>query len=346
MGMSEEFLFLEPYCREVLWGGDRLQKRFGYRTHSAHTGEAWVVSAVSEDELAETDNRAGYAYPGESVVVGGAFDGCPLSHLWKTDRSLFGGLEGERFPLLVKYLDAREDLSVQVHPDDSYAASHEHTAIGKQECWYIVDCAKDGDVIVGHNAPDRETLHRLVRAGDWDRLLTVLPIRRGDFFHIPAGILHAIRSDTLVLEIEQTSNLTYRVFDYDRVVHGQKRPLHIEKALDVITCPQRAPVTAEKAVRVDENGMPGLTKDKRLGNIRQCLINGPSFYAEKWEVGRRLTIPRTLPFLIICVMDGMGTVNGRPLWAGATCIATSLCGTLHFEGRMTFITTGVPPHDA
>ena len=141
----KDLLFMKPYCREVIWGGQRLKEIYGYETSGCHTGEAWVVSANEN---------------GQSVVDRGEYKGRTLKELWDSHRELFGNLPGEEFPLLVKLIDAREDLSIQVHPDDGYARLHEAGARGKNECWYILDCPQEADIIIGHRAKSRGELAR------------------------------------------------------------------------------------------------------------------------------------------------------------------------------------------
>ena len=197
----KDLLFMKPYCREVIWGGQRLKEIYGYETSGCHTGEAWVVSANEN---------------GQSVVDRGEYKGRTLKELWDSHRELFGNLPGEEFPLLVKLIDAREDLSIQVHPDDGYARLHEAGARGKNECWYILDCPQEADIIIGHRAKSRGELARMVEEKRWDYLLNVIPIHKGDCFYIPSGTIHAIRRGTLLLEIQQNSDLTYRLYDYGR----------------------------------------------------------------------------------------------------------------------------------
>ncbi len=143
---------MRPCCREVIWGGRRLREIYGYKTNGDHTGEAWVVSANEN---------------GQSVANRGEYEGKTLKELWDNHRELFGNLPGEEFPLLVKIIDAREDLSIQVHPDDDYARAHENGARGKNECWYILDCLEDGDIIIGHHAQNKEQLKTMVENQQW-----------------------------------------------------------------------------------------------------------------------------------------------------------------------------------
>ena len=139
----KEMIKLNPVFKTMVWGGNRMRDYFGYEIPGENTGEAWVVSAHPQ---------------GDCLISEGMFAGKSLSWLWKNHRELFGNIEGEEFPLLVKFIDAKEDLSIQVHPDDTYAEVHENGARGKTECWYILDCEKDADIIVGHQAKTKEEM--------------------------------------------------------------------------------------------------------------------------------------------------------------------------------------------
>ena len=302
--MKDMLLFMKPCCREVIWGGQRLKEIYGYETEGDHTGEAWVVSANEH---------------GQSVVDRGEYKGKTLKELWDSHRELFGNLPGKEFPLLVKIIDAKEDLSIQVHPDDAYAGLHEGGALGKNECWYILDCPQEGDIIIGHHAGTREELKRMVEEKQWDRLLNVMPIHRGDFFYIPAGTVHAIRRGTLLLEIQQNSDLTYRLYDYGRLQNGKPRQLHIKESLDVIRCPDSPADTREEEIN--------------CGTYTSCiLVRSPYFTVEKWEGEGEQIISQTHPFMILDILEGKGTINGQPAAKGDHLIATAGCRSLKLQG--------------
>jgi len=130
------------------------------------------------------------------------------------------------------------DLSVQVHPNDDFAKVNENEEFGKTECWYINDCKKDSNMIFGHNAKTKKELSQYINEGEWDKLLRSVKIKQGDFFFVPSGTIHALCEGTLVLEIQQSSDTTYRIYDYDRKDgDGNLRELHLDKAIEVITVP-------------------------------------------------------------------------------------------------------------
>ena len=213
---------LQPYFSDRLWGGTYIKEQLQYDTSNT-CGEAWGISAV----------------PGmESVVKEGPYKGKNLKELFENEKALFGNYEGTEFPILVKVIDAKNNLSIQVHPDDEYAKLH-HNSLGKNESWYILEAQEDTEIIVGHHAKTKTELEALVADKKYDELLNQFPIKKDQMFDIPAGTVHAICKDTVILEVQQSSNLTYRFYDYDRLENGQPRELHIKQALDVIEVPSR-----------------------------------------------------------------------------------------------------------
>ena len=310
-----ELLFMKPFCREVIWGGTALHDRYGYETSGDHTGEAWVVSDRPE---------------GKSIVTKGEFKGKTLKELWDEHRELFGNIEGEDFPLLIKLIDAHDHLSVQVHPDDEYARVNEND-VGKTECWYVVDCDDNADIVIGHHAKTRDELKNLINEGKWDDLLKVRPIHKGDFFFIPSGTVHAIRSGTIILEIQQNSNLTYRLYDYGRLQDGKPRELHLDKSIDVINCPHIDEKTENEVVTGH-------------GYTSQILVSCPLFEVQKWEIesdAEPVLIKKDDRFLTVNVLEGSGTVNGEPVSMGDHFIAPADVKELKIMGKIKVITSHI-----
>ena len=286
---SREPIFLEPVFQEKIWGGDRLRTSFGYDIPSGHTGECWAISG----------------HPGGDCRIKGR-PGQTLGGLWREERALFGGLAGEGFPLLVKLLDAREDLSIQVHPDDSYARLHENGASGKTECWYILDCDPDATIIIGHHARSPRELREMVEGKRWGELLREVPVRPGDFFQIDPGCVHSIRGGTLLLETQQSSDVTYRFYDYDRLSEGRPRPLHIEESLAVTQSPFRP---RELRPQTRREGDALVTE----------LVRCPCY-----------TVYRA-------VLDGRGALDGTPVERGDHLLLPAGYGTMTLEGRLELI---------
>lgn len=180
-----ELIFLDPVCTHNIWGGTRLREEFGYPVEGDGIGECWGISAHPE---------------GDGTVRNGSFQGEKLSALWTEHPELFGNLPYDRYPLLTKIIDAQDDLSIQVHPDDAYAQVHENGSLGKTECWYILDCREDATLVIGHNARTKEELEEMVIEGKWTELIREIPIHKGDFIQIDPGTVHAIKAGSLILE--------------------------------------------------------------------------------------------------------------------------------------------------
>lgn len=130
---------------------------------------------------------------------------------------VFGNVDSDRFPLLIKIIDAKDDLSIQVHPDDDYAKVHENGSLGKTECWYILDCKENATIVIGHNAWTKRGIKPMIHEGKWSEFIREIPIKKGDFLQIDPGTVHAIKGGTLILETQQNSDITYRVYDYGRL---------------------------------------------------------------------------------------------------------------------------------
>lgn len=174
---------------------------------------------------------------GPSYVSGGSFDGETLADVIRTHPDYLGSRHaGEsELPILIKFIDAKKDLSVQVHPTDAYAREHENGQRGKTEMWYVLDAGKDASLIYGlRYSASQQQMRQMIREGSVTKILQKVPVKKDDLFFIEAGTIHAIGAGTLVAEIQENSNLTYRLYDYDRVgKDGKKRQLHVDKALQV-----------------------------------------------------------------------------------------------------------------
>ncbi|WP_025025618.1 mannose-6-phosphate isomerase, class I [Caldalkalibacillus mannanilyticus] len=277
--MKREPIFLEPVFKERIWGGTALADGFGYSIPSQRTGECWAISGHRN---------------GASIVRSGEYQGISLDQLWNTHPLLFGHYPSDSFPLLTKILDANEDLSVQVHPDDEYATLNEDGEKGKTECWYILDCREGAELVLGHYAQTKEELLERVALGQWDQLLRRIPIHPGDFFYVPSGTVHALCAGTLVLETQQSSDTTYRLYDYDRLDHaGNSRELHLHKALEVITIPHQDAVSF------------GHKQPIGAGEQTQ-LVESPYFNVVKWSIQGTVSLEQKHSFMLVSVLTGEG----------------------------------------
>lgn len=218
-------LKFEPICLEKIWGGNRLKTLLGKKYNLKNCGESWELSGV-EGNI--------------SVVANGFLKGNDLSELIEI---YMGDLVGDKvyekfgteFPLLIKFIDAQDDLSIQVHPNDKLSKQR-HNAFGKTEMWYVVDVENGALINSGFNQPvDREKYLEYLENGNLTDLLKYDEAKVGDVFFIPAGRIHAIGKGSMVAEIQQTSDVTYRIFDYNRKDDkGNERELHTDLALDAI----------------------------------------------------------------------------------------------------------------
>jgi mannose-6-phosphate isomerase len=309
----KDILFLEPVFKEMIWGGNRLRTDFHYDIPSDNTGECWAVSAHTN---------------GDCTVKSGAYKGMVLSSLWSQHRELFGNVPGEVFPLLIKIIDAKQDLSIQVHPDDTYAKEYENGSLGKTECWYILNCEEDGKIVIGHNADNKEELAEMIRDNRWEDLIRVIPIKKGDFFQIEPGTVHAIKAGTVILETQQNSDITYRLYDYGRLQNGKPRELHIDKSIDVITCPQQLKDTERKKSVLSD------------GEIEE-LVRCDYYTVDRIKLNGSASFNQTEPFTILSVIDGEGTIDGKDIKKGDHFILPFGYGDYSIQGNIELITSHV-----
>ena len=225
-----ETIKLTPACKDYLWGGEKLRQDYGIQSQLHPLAEAWVLSCHPD---------------GPSVVATGPLAGKTLPEYIqeKGPGCLGAGCEKfTDFPILAKFIDAKGDLSIQVHPSNEYALAHEHQ-FDKTEMWYVLDCEPGATLYYGfQHQISREEFQQRIQNNTLTEVLNAVPVEKGDLFFIPAGTLHAIRKGIVVAEIQQNSNVTYRIYDYGRVgADGKPRQLHIRQALDVTQLTPPAP---------------------------------------------------------------------------------------------------------
>lgn len=224
--MNDEPIFLEPIYKDYIWGGKKLKNIFNKKVNNKEcTAESWEIST----------NKSG-----ESIIKNGEYKGKTLAEIYNKKelrKEIFGTKceNLEEFPILVKFIDANECLSVQVHPDNEYAKKNENSQ-GKTEMWYILECEKEAQIICGiKEGTNIEELKNKIKENKITEILNYINVKKGDAIYIPAGTIHALLGKTLVAEIQQNSNITYRVYDWQRRdKEGKPRELHIKKALEVI----------------------------------------------------------------------------------------------------------------
>lgn len=234
---------LKPAGKDYLWGGNRLKEHFFKEIDMTPLAETWECSTHPD---------------GLSLVSGGEFDGRTLKSVLEEHPEYAGDtlLPNGEFPILIKLIDAKDNLSVQVHPDDAYARENENGSPGKYEMWYVLEAENNAFLVYGFSRDiDEETLKESLKAGTIEKYLEYVPIQKDDVFIIEPGQVHAIGAGALVVEIQENSNITYRLYDYGRLdKNGQPRPLHIEKALDVINFKNDTELRQPIRVLRHENG--------------------------------------------------------------------------------------------
>jgi mannose-6-phosphate isomerase len=288
-------LKFENIFMERIWGGRNLARYLDKPLPPGDEpiGESWEVA----DHRSES-----------SVVANGAYQGRKLQDLGKEYGEELVGKHGlelgrDQVPLLVKFLDAQDVLSVQVHPEDDYAAQHENGELGKTEMWYIIHAEPGAKIISGLKpGTNREILKAAIEAGNVEECLKEIEVKAGECYFTPAGRVHAIGAGNIICEIQQNSDVTYRFYDWNRVdaKTGKPRELHIEKSLDVINYNATG----------DPKANPKLVSD--IGGKVWELVRCPYFVAEKLEVtGALPSDTRSESFHILSAFAGGGTVKGK-----------------------------------
>lgn len=315
-----EILFLEPCFSHKLWGGSRIREDFNMDVSGDDIGECWGIAAHKN---------------GDCTIKNGVHKGQKLSEVWNTNRELFGNINGDTFPLLIKIIDAREDLSIQVHPDDNYASLNENNALGKTECWYVLDCPKDASLVIGHNAKSREELTSMIHERLWDSLINKLPVKPGDFIQINPGTIHAITSGMLILETQQNSDVTYRVYDYDRTLNGQKRELHIEKSIDVIKVPDR--FDSESIIKTSKVSDCDSVPFIKLFNCDKYTV----YKVQLLGQSKHCEFVQNKPFMNMTVISGSGEINGNNITKGDSFIIPADYGNVEINGELEIICSSI-----
>lgn len=287
-------LLFEPILSERPWGGDSLRTRFNKPTPPDKIiGESW-----------EIDNN--------SVIVNGALKGRTLRDVLAEYGDALAPNDRGDFPLLAKFLDAREWLSVQVHPDDAHAMQIEGQPRGKTECWYIVHAEPGAKLAFGTtHAMSAETFRAAVQAGEAESVMAYVPVKDGDFLYVEAGTMHALGPGLLIYELQQSSDTTYRVYDWGRIgKDGQPRELHLEKALQVTNfTPRPDPLTRYPVFRDNH------------GNRVAELVRSPYFALDRVALEQpETTFGTNGTCRLLTVIAGSITVDGVSVPLGGSAL--------------------------
>lgn len=285
-GVKMEILRLQPAGKDYLWGGTRLRDEYGKKIDLTPLAETWECSVHPD---------------GPSIVVNGQYKGKTLAEVLQLHPEYLGRkVENGKLPILVKFIDAKKDLSVQVHPDDKYARKYEHQN-GKTEMWYVIDADDSDCLIYGFRHKVTEAILRnAVKTGTLDKHLQKVPVHKGDVFYVPAGTVHGIGAGILVAEIQESSNVTYRVYDYDRVdKNGKKRELHFNKAVQVMNMD----------VAPDVRQKPRIVK-YYPGCSRELLCRCKYFEVERIQVTKAFSFSvLDESFQVIMCLEGEGQIE-------------------------------------
>lgn len=312
-------LKLNPVFKDYLWGGTKLRDEYGFKSDLTKLAEGWMLSCHKD---------------GENTIENGEFAGKTLTEVVKSNPDFLGenGKKFEYFPILIKLIDAKNDLSVQVHPDNEYAMRVENE-YGKTECWYILDCDEGAELIYGFNREiSSEEFRNRIANNTFLETVNKVKVKKGDLFFIEAGTLHAIGSGILLAEIQQNSNTTYRVYDYGRVgADGKPRELHVEKAIDVTNCtpPTRSTNPEGELFEYDSYSTQLLTQCD-LFNVKKVSVKG--FFDG---------VADSKSFVSVLVVDGCGKIDNIEIKKGDSLFIPANYGTFTVSGQLDVIITRV-----
>ncbi len=276
-------LKLKPEFKEIIWGGNRLKNEYNKKSELNNIAESWELTVRND---------------GMNIIEGGKYNNVSLGdYINQNGFDVVTNKKLDRFPLLIKFIDAQDNLSVQVHPDDAYGLKNANS-LGKTEMWYIID-AKPGAKLVYGLKPEctNDMFKKAIEDGNVEAMLNYVPVKKGDVFFIPSGLVHAIGSGILLAEIQQNSNITYRVYDYNRIgKDGKPRDLHIVDALNVIV--NRTPEEIEK-IQFSTNAKND-----------NCLASCNYFNVDKFNIDGTLEFSTDAEsFNSILCLDGVGEIE-------------------------------------
>ena len=304
---KDQVLFLSGPLKERIWGGTYFKDVLKITQSEEPIGELWSCSGHEE---------------GESIILNDTYKGEKLSEVFLNHKELFNNSKLNDFPILIKLIATSDKLSVQVHPNDEYARINENQ-YGKTEGWLILDEKEDSSLVIGHNATNKEELITYIQNDDYSHLLNEIKVNKGDFYPIPSGTIHALGKNLVLLEIQQSSDVTYRFYDYHRKdKNGNERPLHVQKALDV--------TSFEKY-------------DFNINNIDDLktpiLWLNQYFEVYYYNIDKYLDLVKGNEYLICSVIEGSLKVLGEEMTLGKSFILTSNCKNIRIKGKGKLIVT-------
>lgn len=287
--LHEDIFKLKPVCKKYIWGGKRLVQDYHKTANVDTVAETWELSS----------HEQGICEIASGVLKGTNF----VDFLQRVDKNILGKkcMEFQKFPLLIKLIDAERALSIQVHPDDLYALENENE-YGKAEMWYVIDCEDDAFIYYGFKKNvTKEEIEQKLDNGTFTDLLNKVRVQKGNVIYIAPGTIHALGPGMLVYEIQQNSNCTYRVYDYNRTDEfGNQRELHLNKAFQVLN------------FNMQKAEIQTIPEEVSRGYKKQCLISNQYFVTEKYEITKQCILNVTSQsFLAVTVIDGYGVMKGN-----------------------------------
>lgn len=316
-----DILKLKPVLKDYIWGGERLKNDFGFESDLEKVAEGWMLSCHKD---------------GKNTVTGGEYDGLALDDIIERlgKEKVVGtrSLDFPYFPVLIKLIDAKDNLSIQVHPDNEYAQRVEGE-FGKTEIWYVLDAAEDAQLVYGFkNEITSEEFKKAIEDNTLMDVLNSVKVKKGDLFFIEAGTVHAIGKGTLIAEIQQNSNSTYRVYDYGRVgADGKPRELHVKKAVDVS-------VTKPPKYDIKPMGEPEDKGDYISTLLTKCDL----FTVHHYDVKNSLVLETDeKSFNHVLVVDGYGEINSSVLKKGDSFFVPANYGKYTISGNCEIIITKI-----
>ena len=303
-------LFFKPIPRPAIWGHTLVKDYFGYQDFPDGIGQSWSFSAQEKDS---------------TVCLTEPYQGMTLRDLWIHHQELFGNQEGE-FPVIISLVGPEDDLSLQVHPDAKHAQKVGFSS-GKNEAWYFIEANDDANIVYGHHAKDEKELRKYIQEDRWDELIKHLDVHPGDFVYLPAGLLHALKKGSIVYEIQQATDITYRFYDYHRKdAAGNERELHLEQAID---CLSYDPKEMENHIQ------PVVSETAHMKQT--VFISNDSFTVTKLEIDGQDTY-QSDHYQLATIVKEQGKVDNQEVKVGDNFLIPVNC-EIKVDGQMTIMMT-------
>ena len=308
----ESVLFLKSPMIEKLYGGHKIQDRFEIGDPNKKIGEYWVISGHDH---------------GLSVITNGTYKSQTLKDVYANHRELFAKDTRDKFPLLIKINEVTKPVSVQVHPNDDQSSGE-----GKAECCLFLNVEEGSKIIRGHTAKTKAELKQRIENKEWDSLLIRKPVHDNDFIFTPPGIIHGIEGKLMMAEVQQSSDMTYRIYDYDRLVDGKPRELHVQQAIEVTTVPHQEPEIHPVTTKQD-------------GNTHIAYVDNEFFQIDRYKIHSQETLNNPM-YSCVVILAGQGTLTidntDYPVKAGMGMVITSQAKNYTLSGDMDVLVSQPP----